>query len=66
MIIKLNDTPYEVEEGTSLLAFLEKLEIKKEGVAVAVNYQVIPKTEWESTILSTGQDLMLIHAVSGG
>ncbi|MCD8043026.1 MAG: sulfur carrier protein ThiS [Tannerellaceae bacterium] len=66
MIIKLNDKPYEVKEGTSLLAFLEKLEIKKEGVAVAVNYQVIPKTQWESTILSAGQDLMLIHAVSGG
>lgn len=66
MIIKLNDRSYEAEEGCSLASFLEKLGIKREGIAVAINYEVVPRSKWDETILSDNIELMLIHAVSGG
>ncbi|MDR3188438.1 MAG: sulfur carrier protein ThiS [Prevotellaceae bacterium] len=66
MTILLNDKPYEVAEGTSLSAFIDGLGLKREGIAVAVDYEVIPKDRWAETILSDRLELMLIQAVSGG
>jgi sulfur carrier protein len=66
MTIKLNDKPYEISEGTSLAAFIESLGLKPQGIAVAIDYEVVPKDRWEETILSDQLELMLIYAVSGG
>ncbi|MDR3340467.1 MAG: sulfur carrier protein ThiS [Candidatus Symbiothrix sp.] len=66
MNITLNDKSYEVVEGTSLAAFIESLGLKPEGIAVAVDYEVVPKDQWAETILSDRLELMLIQAVSGG
>ncbi|WP_203558276.1 sulfur carrier protein ThiS [Bacteroides sp. 224] len=64
--IQLNNKPYKIEVGTTLISFIESLEIKPQGIAIAINYEVIPKELWETTILSNDMELMLIHAVSGG
>ena len=66
MIVKLNDKPYEVAEGTTLDRFIESLEIPLQGVAVAIDYEVIPKNNWPETKLADGMTFMMIHAVSGG
>jgi len=66
MTIILNDKPYEISEGTTLEMFIKTLDIQLQGVAIAVNFEVIPKNEWNETILEEGMALMLIHAVSGG
>jgi len=66
MTVYLNDKGYEVESGISLLGFLQKLDIRQEGIAIAINYSVVPKSKWEETILTENQELMLIQAVSGG
>jgi len=66
MIIKLNDKPHEIEEGTTLASFIGKLDVKTQGIAVAIDYEVIPKSKWDGTILSDKMELMIIHAVSGG
>ena len=66
MIIQLNDKPHEVAAGTTLEKFVESLDIQLQGVAIAINYEVIPKNEWRETTLTDGMTLMLIHAVSGG
>lgn len=66
MTIRLNDKDYEVEDGTSLASFIESIGIKPQGIAIAVDYQVVPKTQWEEIILYDKMELMLIHAVSGG
>ncbi|MDR0687850.1 MAG: sulfur carrier protein ThiS [Prevotellaceae bacterium] len=66
MTVILNDKPHEVAEGTSLAAFIENLGLKQRGIAVAINYEVVPKDRWAETILSDRTELMLIQAVSGG
>lgn len=64
--IKLNDKEYSIGESITLQAFIDSLDIKQQGIAVAIDYEVIPKTKWETLILISGQELILIHAVSGG
>ena len=66
MIVKLNDKPCEIAEGTPLDIFIESLDIQTQRFAVAINNEVIPKKKWNETMLTNGMALMLIHAVSGG
>ncbi|MDR2040716.1 MAG: sulfur carrier protein ThiS [Tannerella sp.] len=66
MTIILNDKPYETDEGMSLAAFIERLGLRPQGIAVAIDYEVVPRDRWADTILSDHMELMLIHAVSGG
>lgn len=66
MTVKLNDKPHEVAEGTTLAGLVEGLGLQPQGVAVAIDYVVVPKEMWPETVLSDGMELMLIHAVSGG
>ncbi|MDR1884529.1 MAG: sulfur carrier protein ThiS [Prevotella sp.] len=66
MTVLLNDKEHEAPEGTSLAAFIASLGLKQQGIAVAIDYEVVPKSQWADTILSDRLELMLIHAVSGG
>lgn len=66
MIVKLNNKIYETESGTTLQTFIESLGIKPAGIAIAIDYEVVPRELWSTTILSDGVELLLIHAVSGG
>lgn len=66
MIVRLNDKLYKVTAGTTLDMFIESLDIPLQGVAVAVDYEVIPRSEWFYKKLTEGMTLILIHATSGG
>lgn len=66
MEIILNDKPYLVKDSTTLAAFVESLELKPEGIAIAIDYNVVPKDRWAQTVLTDKMELVLIHAVSGG
>ncbi|PRD46308.1 sulfur carrier protein ThiS [Sphingobacterium haloxyli] len=50
------------------LAELMQLEApgKTKGVAVAINSRVVPKTQWESTVLRDRDSILIITATQGG
>jgi sulfur carrier protein len=66
MTVKLNDRPCELPEGTTLDIFVNSLGIPLQGVAIAIDHEVIPRNEWPHTTLADGMTLMLIQATSGG
>jgi sulfur carrier protein len=66
MEIILNDKPCIVEENISLADFVKSLSLKPEGIAIAIDCEVVPKNEWANIILKEKMELILIHAVSGG
>ncbi|MDR2916689.1 MAG: sulfur carrier protein ThiS [Tannerella sp.] len=66
MVIKLNDKPYEVMEGMTLDRFIKDLNIPIQGIAIAIDYEVVPKNVWNEMVLEDGMALLMIHAVSGG
>ena len=66
MNIELNNSPYQLEEGTTLALLAKQLNLANQGVAMAINYEVISRNLWEDTIIKEGDQLMVIKAVSGG
>lgn len=52
----------------SLIDLLTKYEIKEgqRGVAVAVNFSVVPRTLWKETILKEADEVEIIRATAGG
>ncbi len=66
MKIELNNKPYEVKEHSTLATLAEELDLAKQGVAIAIDYQVIARAQWAETPLKEGDRLMVVRAVSGG
>ena len=66
MKIKVNETTHELKSGSSISDLIDLLDLKPQGIAIAIEETVIPKEQWEETILEDNTELLLIHAFSGG
>ena len=65
MTVLVNDEAVEIDDRTSVADLLEKLGIPDKGIAVAVDWAVIPRSEWHRT-LSDGAKVEVVTAVQGG
>jgi sulfur carrier protein len=65
MIVTVNDQRVEVDEDTTVAVLLDRLGFPAKGVAVAVDWAVIPRSNW-GTALSDGARLEVVTAVQGG
>ncbi len=67
MTISLNNQIQEIEAQTMLfeLVFLHVGE-KQNGIAVAVNGEVKPKSIWQECSLNENDDVLIIKATQGG
>lgn len=66
MIIKVNNKEMELAEHASLQQLTELLQVPDKGVAVAVNNQMIPRTEWSDKIMQPNDQVVIIKAACGG
>ena len=66
MKIVVNGEPREVEGGTSIVALLEKLDVKQPHVAVEVNLEVVPRAQHGATVLTEGDRVEVVTLVGGG
>jgi len=68
MDIFINGTPVVVAESASVSAALSAINhiSMQGGIAIAVNNQVVPRTEWENKQLQAGDQVTLIKATQGG
>lgn len=67
MQVQINGNPETLEDGVTIAALLEKLNINLDrGVAVALNYNVVPKSDFSKTRLKEGDRVEIIHATAGG
>jgi sulfur carrier protein len=53
-------------EGSTVSDLLESLALEPRGVAVAVNREVVSKSQWQEFELSDGQRIEILRAVQGG
>lgn len=65
MKLSVNNRDMEVQAAT-LLQLSEELELPRQGVAVAVNNKMVPRTEWEQYALAEGMSVVIIKAACGG
>jgi sulfur carrier protein len=65
MIVTVNDERVQVHEQTTVAALLASLGYPDKGVAVALDWSVLPRSRWH-TMLSDGARLEVVTAVQGG
>jgi sulfur carrier protein len=68
MTIVLNGEARELAPGTTVRALLEALDVPggANGVAVAVDAEVVPRGEWDTTRLDEGARVEVLRAIQGG
>jgi sulfur carrier protein len=63
---ELNGEPFEVEHELTVQALLERLDLRRRRVAVAVNSEVVPRSELGRARIREGDRVEVIQAVGGG
>ena len=70
MMVTINGEEHELEGGArvedAIVASGAPVDGRRRGVAVAVDGEVVPRGEWESTELSEGMKVEVLQAVQGG
>ncbi len=64
--IRLNGQETELDHPMTVAELLLELELKREGIAVAVNHHVIPRTAHDVEQISDQAQVEIIRAVGGG
>ncbi len=65
--IHVNDADRSVTCGTGLLSLLEEMALAgRQGLAVAVNAEVVPCSRWAERRLQEGDRVLVIQASQGG
>ncbi len=64
--IKVNNKTHQIQAKNSLATLLHGLEIITSGIAVAVNQDIITKSNWNTQILFEGDEVLIIKATQGG
>jgi len=67
MQITVNQKEYSLQESCSVEQMLAAvLKTEARGIAVAINQNIVPKTNWRVHTLRHGDQVILIKATQGG
>ncbi|MEW7866796.1 sulfur carrier protein ThiS [Aeromonas diversa] len=66
LTIRLNDKAQSLAAGQSVADLLAAQDVTPQGVAVALNGAVLPRSRWAETRLNDGDELHLFTAIAGG
>ena len=66
MKVQVNNKEVEIDSSSTLTQLITQLELPSQGIAVAINNKMIPRTEWERFSLQENDNLVIIKAACGG
>jgi sulfur carrier protein len=68
MDFTLNNQPKSLNENSISVMQLLDMEMpgRQKGIAVAINNKIVPKTDWEKTIVLQHDSVLIIKATQGG
>jgi len=66
MKLTVNGKPMEADPGITVEALLARLGLPPRRLAVAVNGEVLPRSEHPAQFLREGDEIEVIQAVAGG
>jgi sulfur carrier protein len=68
MTIVVNGEARDLPAGTTVGGLLEALDVPggERGVAIAIDAEVVPRGEWETTELDDGARVEVLRAIQGG
>jgi len=66
MKITVNNDLMEIGNNITVEKLIETLDFQRYQLAVALNNRVVPKAQWQQTLLHENDHIIIIKAVSGG
>ena len=66
MTIIINGDSKEIPSGLNLEGVLDFFSLPSKRIAVELNKTVIPRREWETTVIAESDKIEVIHFVGGG
>lgn len=67
MEIKVNNDTIQISGENNILSLLQQLRGEKlNGLAVALNETVVPRSQWDKIQLNQNDNLLIIQATQGG
>lgn len=66
MNIQLNNNTIQVKDSISVEELITSQNISKKGIAVAVNANIVAKSEWINKQLNENDNIIIITATQGG
>jgi thiamine biosynthesis protein ThiS len=64
--IVLNGDDKQVDNNTNVSQLLEKLDLTEKRLAVEINQQIIPRSDFSSRILNEKDNVEIVQAIGGG
>ena len=67
MQVTVNQQVHILEKNQyNLIQLLSRLSLNQQGIAIAINQDVVPKTQWIETTLNDGDDVSIFTMIAGG
>jgi sulfur carrier protein len=66
MNVTVNGTAMELPEGLTVEELLARLGVRREYTAVALNREVMPKQQYEASVLRDGDKVEIVRPMGGG
>lgn len=66
MDIVLNGEPRQVPENFTVAALVEQLQLAGKRLAVEINEEIVPRSEYGEMRLHGGDRVEIVHAIGGG
>jgi sulfur carrier protein len=64
--LTVNGSSLELDAGTTVAMLVRDWSVTCAGVAVAVNAEVVPRSEWAETVLCDRDRVEIVSAAAGG
>ena len=64
--IELNGAPYSAPLGATLYQLVDALGLAGQGIALAVNREVVPRQRWPERQLAPKDKVDIVRAIGGG
>lgn len=66
MQLIINGQEKDLQSSRNITQMLQELDITGTHIAVALNFQVVPRARYDQTPLNEGDKVEIVHAVGGG
>jgi sulfur carrier protein len=64
--IKVNQEIHQFSETLTVAAFDRFIHINTNGIAIAINSNVVKKVDWSSRLLQNSDEVLIIKSTQGG
>ncbi|KAB1155165.1 MULTISPECIES: sulfur carrier protein ThiS [Tenacibaculum] len=66
ILIKVNENKHQFSNNLTVKELIENLKVQTNGIALAVNNNVIKKENWTSETLQNNDEVLIIKSTQGG